>query len=121
MIYPNEGDVGRYRLLASWLAVPLFGALDAAIGRRHRRTAAALRFDRLSRRRRVARVRTRSAASSITLPREGGRWVIDAVRPFVPPGSVIVVDDWLDATSLAYGAYVDGSLPDRIVVSGRSA
>jgi hypothetical protein len=26
--------------------------------------------------------------------------------------------DWLDATSLAYGAYVDGSLPGRIIVSG---
>ncbi|MFY9884505.1 MAG: DUF2723 domain-containing protein, partial [Candidatus Cybelea sp.] len=27
VIYPNESDVGRYRLLASWLAVPFFGAL----------------------------------------------------------------------------------------------
>ncbi len=49
-------------------------------------------------------------------PAEGGRWVINAVRPYVPPGSAIV-SDWLDATSLAYGAYVDGSLPGRIVVS----
>lgn len=47
---------------------------------------------------------------------EGGRWVIRAVRPHVPPGSVIVTG-WLDATSLAYGAYVDGSLRDRIIVS----
>ena len=42
--------------------------------------------------------------------------MIDAVRPYVPPGSAIVTY-WLDATSLAYGAYVDGSLPGRIVVS----
>ncbi len=49
-------------------------------------------------------------------PAEGGRWVIDAVRPYVPPGSAIVTG-WLDATSLAYGAYVDGSLPGRIIVS----
>ena len=42
--------------------------------------------------------------------------MIDAVRPYVPPGSAIVTD-WLDATSLAYGAYVDGSLPGRIIVS----
>ena len=27
VVYPNESDVGRYRLLASWLAVPLLGAL----------------------------------------------------------------------------------------------
>jgi hypothetical protein len=42
--------------------------------------------------------------------------VIDAVRAYVPPQSVIVAD-WLDATSLAYGAYVDGSLKGRVVVS----
>ena len=34
----------------------------------------------------------------------------------MPSGSVIVTD-WLDATSLAYGACVDGSLPGRIIVS----
>ena len=27
VVYPNESDVGRYRLLVSWLAVPLLGAL----------------------------------------------------------------------------------------------
>ena len=32
------------------------------------------------------------------------------------PGSAIVTG-WLDATSLAYGAYVDRSLPGRIIVS----
>ena len=32
VVYPNESDVGRYRLLASWLAVPLFGAVVAGIG-----------------------------------------------------------------------------------------
>ena len=36
--------------------------------------------------------------------------------PEVPPGAVVVTG-WLDATSLAYGAYVDGSLPGRIIVS----
>jgi hypothetical protein len=49
---------------------------------------------------------------------EGGRWIIGAVGPYVPPGGVIVVDGWLDATSLAYGAYADRSLPGRIIVSG---
>lgn len=42
--------------------------------------------------------------------------MIDAVRPHVSAGNVIV-SYWLDATSLAYGAYVDGSLLGRIVVS----
>jgi hypothetical protein len=49
-------------------------------------------------------------------PGEGGRWVIDAVAANVPASSVVVTG-WLDATSLAYGAYVDGSLPGRIIVS----
>ena len=34
----------------------------------------------------------------------------------MPPGSVVVTG-WLDATSLAYGAYVEGSLPGRTIVS----
>ena len=29
----------------------------------------------------------------------------------------VIVTDWLDATSLAYGAYVDGSLRGRVIVS----
>jgi hypothetical protein len=49
-------------------------------------------------------------------PGEGGRWVIDAVRLNVPRPS-IVVTPWLDATSLAYGAYVDGSLRGITIVS----
>ena len=53
-------------------------------------------------------------------PGEGGRWVIQAVGPYVPPSSVLV-SSWLDATSLAYGAYVDGSLPGRIIVSDDSS
>ena len=30
----------------------------------------------------------------------------------------MIVTDWVDATSLAYGAYADRSLPGRIIVSG---
>jgi len=114
VVYPNESDVGRYRLLASWLAVPLLGALTPQ-SRRTRDTllgaalvaflfvGAGTTFER-------HRVFFRHA------PREGGRWVIDAVRPYVPRDGTIVTG-WLDATSLAYGAYVDGSLPGRIIVS----
>lgn len=114
VVYPNESDVGRYRLLVSWLAVPLFGALTP----RSRNAwaialhgalllvllaAAATAFSH-----RISYFSHRDAA--------GGRWVILAVRSYVPPGSVIVTE-WLDATSLAYGAYVDGSLAGRTVVS----
>jgi hypothetical protein len=114
VVYPNESDVGRYRMLVSWLAVPLFGALTP--GSRSARAVAlhgAL----------VVLLLAATAAAfvqrdSYLSHREtlGGRWVILAVRPYVPSGSVIV-SEWLDATSLAYGAYVDGSLAGRTIVS----
>lgn len=114
VVYPNESDVGRYRLLASWLAVPLLGALTP---RSNRGWGVVLH----------AGLVAFLAAGAFTAfapqrgffhhdPGEGGRWVIGAVAEHVPPAGV-VVSDWLDATSLAYGAYVDGSLPGRIVVS----
>ncbi len=116
--YANEADVGRYRLMALWLVVPLLGAVLPA--------------------RLPADIRVRSLQAALCAflaigagmafyaqrgffahtPGEGGRWVIDAVRPMVPPGGVVVVAGWLDATSLAYGAYADHTLPDRIIVSG---
>jgi len=115
VVYPNESDVARYRLLVSWLAVPLFGALTP---RSPRTLGSALH---------VALILFLAAGAGLTFerqqrgffyhpPHEGGRWVIDAVRPYVPPNGTIVAD-WLDATSLAYGAYVDRSLPDRVIVS----
>lgn len=116
--YPNEADVGRYRMLALWLAVPLIGSLaPAAQASRSNAVRVAL----------AAFLFAGALLSLVTNRRffvrpalEGGRWVIDAVRPVVPPGAVIVVDGWIDATSLAYGAYVDKSLPGRIIVSGWS-
>jgi hypothetical protein len=114
VIYPNESDIGRYRMLASWVAVPLLGALTP-----HSKQLPATIWQ-------VALVLflTFVAGSSLErhrnyfhhAPAEGGRWVIRAVRPWVPSGSVIVTS-WLDATSLAYGAYADGSLSGRIIVS----
>ncbi len=114
VIYPNESDVGRYRILDSWVAVPMLGALTP---RAKPLSANVLHVA-------LVLVLVFVAVSSLhrhgnffhRVPGEGGRWVIRAVRPYVPPGSVIVTS-WLDATSLAYGAYVDGSLPGRIVVS----
>lgn len=114
VIYPNESDVGRYRMLASWVAVPLLGALTPHPKRLPATIAQVA----------LVLVLAYVAISSVERhrnffhrpPGEGGRWVIRAVRPYVPAGSVIVTS-WLDATSLAYGAYADGSLPGRIVVS----
>jgi hypothetical protein len=113
-VYPNESDVGRYRLLASWIAVPLLGALTP----QSRNPNAVILH--------AALLFFLASGAIVTFynqrgffahsPGEGGRWVINAVRSYVPPNSVIVTD-WLDATSLAYGAYVDGSLAGRIIVS----
>jgi hypothetical protein len=114
VVYPNESDVGRYRMLASWLAVPLLGSLTP---QSQDRRAIVLH---------VALILFLAIGAGLAVWQqrglfvrpagEGGRWVISAVRPYVPPGAVVVTG-WLDATSLAYGAYVDGSLPGRIVVS----
>jgi hypothetical protein len=115
--YPNEADVGRYRLMASWLAVPLLGSVVSAraMGATPRLARAGLLvFLAIS----AGNAFLAHRGFFAHTPHEGGRWVIDAVRPYVPPDSVIVVDGWLDATSLAYGAYVDRSLPKRIIVSG---
>ncbi len=114
VVYPNESDVGRYRLLASWLAVPLLGALTPRSSRGLSLALHGLLIAYLAAGAALAFERHRDFFAHT--PAEGGRWVINAVRPYVPPGSAIV-SDWLDATSLAYGAYVDGSLAGRIVVS----
>jgi hypothetical protein len=117
--YTEEGDIGRYKLLALWLAVPLVASVmprdvpgwHATLGR------AALAVFLAG----GAYATARAHPEFFDHQRgEGGRWVINVVTPYTAPGSIIVVD-WLDATSLAYGAYVDGSLPGRIIVSGWSA
>ncbi|MGB8908526.1 MAG: DUF2723 domain-containing protein [Candidatus Cybelea sp.] len=114
VIYPNESDVGRYRLLASWLAVPLFGALTPQSKRGFDLVTHGLLILYLAAGASLAFAWQRGFFHHTA--GEGGRWVIQAVGPYVPPGSVLVTS-WLDATSLAYGAYVDGSLPGRIIVS----
>ncbi|MGA8661526.1 MAG: DUF2723 domain-containing protein [Candidatus Cybelea sp.] len=114
IVYPNESDVGRYRLLASWLAVPLFGAVlpePEASATPLLRIALVL-FLAIG----AGTAFANQRAFFHRAPGEGGRWVIDAVRLNVPVPS-IVVTPWLDATSLAYGAYVDGSLRGLTIVS----
>jgi hypothetical protein len=114
VVYPNESDVGRYRMLVLWLAVPLLGALTPSSRRGFDEITHALLIFYLAAGVTFAFGHERSFFRHA--PGEGGRWVISAVRPYVPPGAVVVTG-WLDATSLAYGAYVDGSLPGRIIVS----
>ncbi len=114
--YPNESDVGRYRLLALWLTVPLLGALaprDAAGWRALLLQTALIAFLAAG----TAFAIAANTGAFYHPPNEGGRWIINGVRRYVPPGSIVLVT-WLDATSLAYGAYVDGSLAQRIIVSG---
>jgi hypothetical protein len=114
IVYPNESDVGRYRLLASWLAVPLFGAVlpePEASATPLLRIALVL-FLAIG----AGTAFANQRAFFHRAPGEGGRWVIDAVHLNVPAPS-IVVTPWLDATSLAYGAYVDGSLRGLTIVS----
>ncbi|MBV8117141.1 MAG: DUF2723 domain-containing protein [Candidatus Eremiobacteraeota bacterium] len=115
--YPNEADVGRYRIMALWLAVPLLGSIvpRGAVAMPARMVRAALCvFLAIGAGKAFYEHRGFFARAG----GEGGRWVIEAVQPVTTRGSVLVVDGWLDATSLAYGAYVDRSLPDRIIVSG---
>jgi len=47
----------------------------------------------------------------------GGQPLIDAIRRDVPDGAIIIAP-WADATSLAYGAFVERELGSRIVTLG---
>ena len=113
--YVAEGDTDRYRMLSLWMIAPLMAVAapsgeDIANGFGRFLICIFL----------AAGVWNAFAAGRGFYnhePREGGRWIIDQVTPVVPPGSVII-SDWVDATSLAYGAYADRSLPGRIIVSG---
>jgi 4-amino-4-deoxy-L-arabinose transferase-like glycosyltransferase len=113
--YVAEGDTDRYRMLSLWMIAPLM-ALAAPRGNDIGNGLG--RF--------VLCIFLAVGAGTAFwaghgfyrhAPREGGRWVIDRVAQSTPQGSIVVAD-WMDATSLAYGAYADGSLPNRIIVSG---
>src|SRR5581483_10599684 len=72
--YPNESDVSRYRLLASWLAVPFFGALSAHSAQRRAFVLQALLVLFLA----AGAARAFAAQSGFFhhKPGENGRWVI---------------------------------------------
>jgi hypothetical protein len=113
--YSIESAPDRYRLLSMWFmglavaaAPQAFGALPSAVLWKKALTAlaccAALDALWLN----VGELAERSSP--------GSRPLIRAVATAVPKGSVVVAP-WFDATALGYAAYVDGSLPDRIIVS----
>ena len=117
--YANvEGDPERYRMLSLWLVPILMGG------------AASIRQSafnqRNSLRASVVCVLMLVWASETLLNNRvlfehrnnvGGRTLINEAASHIPTGSVVVTN-WLDATSLAYGAYVDRSLEKRVIVAG---
>jgi len=115
--YQDEGDTDRYRMLSVVMIAPLM-AMAAPRG-----DDIANRFGRVLICLFLAAGALHAFDAGIRFyrhaPREGGRWIIDHVTPVVPPGSVLIAN-WVDATSLAYGAYADRSLPGRIIISGWS-
>lgn len=108
-----ESDPDRYRMLSLW-GVPVFmgaASLSAAEVKSVVRQiiVAALML--------LWGVETFQNNSGLFANRNagGGRTLISEAAARIPEGSVVVAP-WLDATSLAYGAYVDGTFKGRKVV-----
>ncbi len=110
-----ESEPDRYRLLSMWFVGLMVAAAPQAL--RPSRWAefwkpAALALAALaafgSFSFNTERLRERTAG--------GRRAFIRDVAAVVPPGSALVTV-WSDATTLGYAAYVDGTLPERIIVS----
>lgn len=108
-----EGDPDRYRMLSLW-GVPVFmcAASLAANG-----TKAFLRQIVVAALMLLWGVETFQNNSALFANRNstGGRTLISEAASRIPEGSVVVTP-WLDATSLAYGAYIDGTFKGRRVV-----
>ena len=115
--YASESDTSRYFLAAYFVLVALaaygaqtLGALPtvpraAAVAIGLIVVALALGTD------------YKASASLFTQPTDPGAGVwIDRVRIETPPNAIVVAP-WLYATSLGYGAYVEGRLAQRIVVT----
>jgi Protein of unknown function (DUF2723) len=116
-----EGDIDRYRMLSLWMVPILMGA-SAAIRQPSRNGAMLLRTAVVCVLMLMWGAQTMQNNWALFDERKnsGGRALITETQSRIPAGSVIVTT-WLDATSLAYGAYVDGSLPGRTIVAGWAA
>jgi hypothetical protein len=113
-----EGDADRYRMLSLWLVPILMGA-SASISGSVLRLKSVLRAGVVCAAMLFWGGETLLNNAGLFQNRTatGSRSLINEVAMRVPPHSVIVTP-WLDATSLAYASYVDGSLKDRTIVAG---
>lgn len=111
--YANvEGDPDRYRLLSLW-AVPIFMCAASLSSSNHTRARDVI----------VAALMLLWGAETFQNNYDlfanhsstGGRGLISEAARTVPERAVVVTP-WLDATSLAYGAYVDGTFKGRTIV-----
>jgi hypothetical protein len=110
-----ESDPDRYRLLSLWVVGLAVAAAPQAL--------AGLRFAGIWRRVALG-LALGAAAQALWLNGDllqertspGRRPFIRDIAAAVPPGSALVAI-WSDATTLGYAAYVEGSLPGRIIVS----
>jgi hypothetical protein len=110
-----ESEPDRYRLLSMWFVGLASAAAPQALER--------LRFAEIWREAALVLVAC-AALGALWLNADrlrertgpGRRPFIRDVAAAVPPGSALVAV-WSDATTLGYAAYVDGSLPGRIIVS----
>jgi hypothetical protein len=110
-----EGDPDRYRMLSLWLVAVLMPAAGAV----RWNSSDLIRYIVVGALMLLWGGET--FANNIALfdnrTNLGGRALISESATAVPPGAYVVTP-WLDATSLAYGAYVDGTFGGRIVIAG---
>ncbi|MBV8245573.1 MAG: DUF2723 domain-containing protein [Candidatus Eremiobacteraeota bacterium] len=112
--YAAEGDPDRYRLLSFWFAAVSIAAAYAPFAR--------LRFLQVPRVvftgflvASLVGTYVNTAAVHFELAKSTNQQLIDRVRRVVPPGTLLVTL-WPSATTLAYGAYVEGTFADRLIV-----
>ncbi|HEV3153325.1 MAG TPA: DUF2723 domain-containing protein [Candidatus Baltobacteraceae bacterium] len=108
-----EGDPDRYRLLSLWLVpVLMAGAAVKLSWLDGIRSIAAFVLIALFAGQTYA---NNQEASFANRDSAGGRNTIAQAARRIPPGAIVVAP-WIDATSLAYGEFVDGTFAGRVVV-----
>jgi hypothetical protein len=117
--YANvEADADRYRMLSLWL-VPILMGGGAANFTDGSKFIAGIRAAVVCCLMLLWGGETMHNNASLLQNRSdsGARNLISAAAKRIPPGSIIVTS-WLDATSLAYAAYAEGTLRGRTIVAG---
>lgn len=108
--YGVETDSDRYRLLSLWV-VPLL--MSAAATGQVMRAGVVFALMALW----GGETLVNNSGDFTKRYDGGGRLLLVEAALRIPKNSVVVTP-WLDATSLAYGAYVDKSFPGRTIVAG---